>query len=42
MNTEELIIKKKAELARKLDTLTESQIDYLYHLVTILFGQPTD
>ena len=42
MNTEELIAKKKTELVRKLDALTESQIEYLYHLVNILFAQPAD
>lgn len=42
MNNEELITKKKVELVQRLDALTESQIDYLYHLVTILFVQPTD
>lgn len=42
MKTEELIAKKKVELVQKIETLTESQIEYLHHLVNILFAQPAD
>lgn len=32
----------KDDLVQMLDTLTESQIEYLYHLVFMLFSQPAD
>lgn len=31
----------KEELIRIIETLTESQVEYLYHLTQSLFGQPS-
>jgi fatty acid/phospholipid biosynthesis enzyme len=32
----------KDDLVQMIETLTESQVEYLCHLVTILFSQPAD
>ena len=39
MNKEELIPTTKDELIKLIETLTESQIEYLFHLTQLLFGQ---
>ena len=42
MHNEELNAMMKSNLIQRIETLTDSQIEYLCHLVNILFSQSAD